>query len=46
MKVEYCPTEIMIVIFSTKNLQGKLFWLFQNMILNRNEEDVQNIIRP
>ena len=30
--------------FYTKPLQGKIFRLFQNMILNLNDEDVQHII--
>ena len=44
MKIEYCPTEMTIVDFYTKPLQGKQFRLFQKMILNLNDEDVQNII--
>ena len=44
MKVEYCPTEIMVADFYTKPLQGKLFRLFQNMILDINNKDAQNII--
>ena len=45
MKAEYCPTEIMVAYFYNKPLQGKLFWLFGDMILNLNDEDVQNITR-
>ena len=33
----------MIVDFYTKALQGKLFRLFQNLILNLREEDIRNI---
>ena len=43
MKVEYCPTKIMIADFYTKPLQGKLFRLFRNLILNLHEEDIRNI---
>ena len=43
MKVEYCPTEMMIADFYTKPLQGKLFRLFRNLILNLREEDIRNI---
>ena len=43
MKVEYCPTEMMIADIYTKPLQGKLFRLFQNLILNLREEYIQNI---
>ena len=43
MKVEYCPTEIMIADFYTKPLQSKIFRLFRNMILNLHEDDIQNI---
>ena len=43
MKVEYCPMEIMIVEFYMKPLQGKLFRLFRNLILNLREEDIRNI---
>ena len=44
MKVEYCPMEIIVSDFYTKPLQGKLFRLFRNMILNLNDEYAQNII--
>ena len=43
MKVEYCPTEMIISDFYTKPLQVKLFRLFQNLILNLLEEDIRNI---
>ena len=43
MKVEYCPTEMMIVDFYTKPLQGKLLRLFQNLILHLLEEYIRNI---
>ena len=43
MKVEYCTTEIMIADFYTKPLQGKLFRLFRNLVLNLCKEDIQNI---
>ena len=43
MKVEYCPTKMMIADFYTKPLQGKLFRLFRNLILNLREEDIRNI---
>ena len=43
MKVEYFPTEIIIADFYTKPLQGKLFRLFRNLILNLREEDIRNI---
>ena len=44
MKVGYCPMEIIVSDFYTKPLQGKLFRLFRNMILNLNDEYAQNII--
>ena len=44
MKVEYCPTEIMVADFYNKPLQGNLFWLSRDMIMHLNDEDVQNII--
>ena len=34
----------MIAYFYSKPLQGNLFEIFQNMILNLNNEDVKNII--
>ena len=43
MKVDYFPTEMMIADFYTKPLQGKLFRLFRNLILNLREEDIRNI---
>ena len=43
MKVECYPTEMMIADFYTKPLQGKLFRLFRNLILNLREEDIRNI---
>ena len=43
MKVEYCPTEMMIADFYTKPLQGKLFRLFRNLTLNLSEEDIINM---
>ena len=43
MKVEHCPTEMMIADFYMKPLQVKLFMLFRNLILNLHEEDIQNI---
>ena len=43
MKVECYPTEMMIADFYTKPLQGKLFRLFRNLILNLREEDMRNI---
>ena len=44
MKVEYWATEMMIPEFCTKLLQGIMFRLFQKMIMNINDKDVQNII--
>ena len=35
--------EMMIADFYTKPLQGKLFRLFRNLILNLRQEDIQNI---
>ena len=43
MKVECCQTEMMIASFYTKLLQGKLFRLFRNLILNLHERDISNI---
>ena len=43
MKVEYFQIEMIIAEFYTKPLQGKLFRLFQNLILNLREEDISNI---
>ena len=42
MKVEHCPTEITIADFYTKPLQGKLFRLLRNLILNLREEDIRD----
>eukprot|EP00957_Ditylum_brightwellii_P088383 6731900-Ditylum_brightwellii.AAC.1 len=36
--VEYCPRELMVTDFYTKSLQGKLFRIFCNMILNLEED--------
>ena len=33
----------MIAYFYTKPLQGKMFRLFRNLILNLREEDIRNI---
>ena len=44
MKVEYYPKEMMIAGFYTKPLQGKVFNIFLNLILNLNGEDVHNIM--
>ena len=44
MKVKYCPTEMTITDFYIKPLQGNVFKIFCNMILNLSNEDVQNII--
>ena len=41
--MEYCPTELMIAYFYTKLLRGKLFRLFQNLILNLHEEGIRNM---
>ena len=46
MKMEYCPTEMMIYDFYTKQFQGKLFSLFQNLISNLRKEDISNITNP
>ena len=43
MKVEYFPTEMMIPNFYTIPLQGEIFRLFQNLILNLCEEDIRNM---
>ena len=43
MKVEYCPTEMMIAELYMKPLQGEMFRLFRNLILNVCEEDIRNI---
>ena len=43
MKLEYCPTEMVIEDFYTKPLQGKLFRLFRNLILNLREENISNM---
>ena len=42
MKVVYCPTETMITDLYMKPLQGRLFRLFWNLILNLPEEDISN----
>ena len=44
MKVEYFPMEMMIADLYTNPLQGKLFRLFLNLILNLREEDIRNIV--
>ena len=33
VRVEYCPTEIMLADFFTKALQGRLFLLFRSVIM-------------
>ena len=43
MKVVYCPTETMIADFYIKPMQGRLFRLFWNLILNLSEEDISNM---
>ena len=40
MKVEYFPTEMIIADLYTKRLQGKLFRLLRNLILNLCEEGI------
>ena len=40
MTVDYCPIEIMVADLYTKLIQGNLFRLLQNKILNLNNEDV------
>eukprot|EP00957_Ditylum_brightwellii_P081428 6193580-Ditylum_brightwellii.AAC.1 len=35
---EYCPTKLMVANFYTKPLQGKLFRIFRNRILNLEED--------
>ena len=32
--VKYCPTEMMLADYYTKPLQGKMFRIFRDMILN------------
>ena len=34
INIKYCPTEKMVADFYTKPLQGKLFRMFRNLILN------------
>ena len=43
--MKYCPTEIMIAYLYIKPLQGKLFRLFWNLILNLREEDISNMAK-
>ena len=43
MKLEYCPTEMVIEDFYTKPLQGELFRLFRNLILNLREENISDM---
>eukprot|EP00957_Ditylum_brightwellii_P063255 4800967-Ditylum_brightwellii.AAC.1 len=38
LTVEYCPTKLMVADFYTKPLQGKLFRIFRNRILNLEED--------
>ena len=38
MKVEYLPTKMMIAAFFTKQIQGKVFMLFKNLINITNSE--------
>ena len=45
VNVEYCPTEMMVADFYTKTLQGKLFRIFINMILNINDPDIDTYVR-
>ena len=40
--VKYCPTEMMIGDFYTKPLQGSLFKVFRDLILNINDPNVSN----
>ena len=42
ISVKYCPTEMMIADFYTKSLQGKLFRIFRNLIMNIGDEDITN----
>ena len=44
INIKYCPTELMIADFYTKPLQGKLFRIFRNMIMNTNDQDIKNFI--
>ena len=39
------PTDMLIADFYTKPLQGKLFRIFRNLILNLNDKDSLNISR-
>jgi hypothetical protein len=38
LTIDYCPTELMVSDFYTKPLQGKLFGIFSNRILNLEED--------
>ena len=42
ISVKYCPTKMMIADFYTKSLQGKLFRIFRNLIMNIGDEDITN----
>ena len=45
LRVEYYPTEMMIADFYTKPLQGKLFRLFRNLILNVNDKEMEKLLQ-
>ena len=40
VNIKYCPTEMLLADFYTKPLQGSLFKIFRNMILNINDKQV------
>ena len=42
LAVKYCPTDMLIADFYTKPLQGKLFRLFRNLILNIEDSPSNN----
>ena len=41
IRVEYCPTGVIIADSFTKSLQGSLFWKFRNKILGIVEEELE-----
>ena len=41
IRVEYCPTKMMVADFYTKPLQGKIFRLFRNTIMNLDDTETE-----
>ena len=46
ISIKYCPTEKMVADFYTKPLQGKLFRMFRNLILNCVDTKSERFYKP